>query len=110
MGLANNATTKLNDSLVELRRLFLVENMLDSIKFGLSLWVLTYIGSWFNAMTLVLMSWVGLFTIPKVYLNNKAQIDPVLDKVKAQLSEISGKVTAMIPQAKPAEKPNKQGD
>merc|ERR1719415_235139 len=102
--IANNATNKLNASLLELRRLFLVENMLDSIKFGLSLWVLTYIGSWFNAMTLVLMSWVGLFTIPKVYLNNKAQIDPVLDKVKAQLSEISGKVTAMIPQAKPAEK------
>ena len=64
--LANNATTKMNASLVELRRLFLVENMLDSIKFGLCLWVLTYIGSWFNAMTLVLMTWVGLFTIPKV--------------------------------------------
>lgn len=64
--LANNATTKLNAGLLELRRLFLVENMLDSIKFGLSLWVLTYIGSWFNAMTLVLMSWVGLFTVPKV--------------------------------------------
>ena len=40
--------------------------MLDSIKFGLSLWLLTYIGSWFNAMTLVILSWVGLFTIPKV--------------------------------------------
>jgi hypothetical protein len=37
-------------------------------------------------------------------LNNKAQIDPVLDKVKAQLNEISGKVAAMIPQAKSAEK------
>jgi hypothetical protein len=78
--------------------------MLDSIKFGLSLWVLTYIGSWFNAMTLILLSWVGLFSIPKIYLNNKAQIDPVLDKVKAQLNEISGKVAAMIPQAKSAEK------
>lgn len=103
--IANNATNKLNASLLELRRLFLVENMLDSIKFGLSLWVLTYIGSWFNAMTLILLSWVGLFSIPKIYLNNKTQIDPVLDKVKAQLNEISGKVTAMIPQqAKPAEK------
>merc|ERR1739844_91799 len=102
--IANNASTKLNCTLLELRRLFLVENMLDSIKFGLSLWVLTYIGSWFNAMTLILLSWVGLFSIPKVYLNNKAQIDPVLDKVKAQMNEISGKVTAMIPQAKPAEK------
>merc|ERR1712152_8192 len=101
---ANKATDKLNCAILELRRLFLVENMMDSIKFGLSLWVLTYIGSWFNAMTLILLSWVGLFSIPKVYLNNKTQIDPVLDKVKAQLNEISGKVAAMIPQAKPAEK------
>merc|ERR1711974_559713 len=102
--IANNASSKLNATLLELRRLFLLENMLDSIKFGLSLWVLTYIGSWFNAMTLVLMSWVGLFTIPKVYIMNKAQIDPVLDKVKAQFDVVSGKVFAMIPKAKPAEK------
>ena len=40
----------------------------------------------------------------QVYILNKAQIDPVLDKVKAQFDEISGKVFAMIPQAKPAEK------
>merc|ERR1712218_219693 len=101
--IANRATTKLNSAILELRRLFLVENMMDSIKFGLSLWVLTYIGSWFNAMTLIIMSWVGLFTIPKVYINNKTQIDPVLDKIKAQLNEVSGKVFAMIPQAKPAD-------
>ena len=42
--IANKATSKLNSGIVELRRLFLVENMMDSIKFGLSLWVLTYIG------------------------------------------------------------------
>jgi hypothetical protein len=42
--MANKATTKLNSAILELRRLFLVETMMDSIKFGLSLWVLTYIG------------------------------------------------------------------
>ena len=42
--IANKATNKLNSAILELRRLFLVENMMDSIKFGLSLWVLTYIG------------------------------------------------------------------
>ena len=42
--IANKATDKLNNAILELRRLFLVENMMDSIKFGLSLWVLTYIG------------------------------------------------------------------
>lgn len=100
--MATKATNKLNSTILELRRLFLVENMMDSIKFGLSLWVLTYIGSWFNAMTLIMISWVGLFSIPKLYLNNKAQIDPVLDQVKAKVDEVSGKVFAMIPQGKAA--------
>merc|ERR1712150_291785 len=100
--LANNASTKLNATLLELKRLFLVENMLDSIKFGLSLWVLTYIGSWFNAMTLIIMSWIALFTIPKIYVNNKAQIDPVLDQVKAKIDGVSEKVFAMIPKGKAA--------
>merc|ERR1712121_432319 len=51
---ASRGTDKVNCAIKELRRLFMVENMLDSIKFGLSLWVLTYIGSWFNAMTLLI--------------------------------------------------------
>ncbi len=34
---------------------FAVENMVDTIKFGLSLWCLTYIGSWFNATTLIIL-------------------------------------------------------
>merc|ERR1712099_208724 len=107
--LANNASTKLNCTLIELRRLFLVENMLDSIKFGLSLWVLTYIGSWFNAMTLLILGWVGLFSVPKIYVNNKAQIDPVLDQVKAKLNEVSDKVTALMPaKAAAAPEPKKE--
>ena len=48
----------------------------------------------------------------QVYTLNKGQIDPVLDKVKPHFdeisgklsSEISGKVFAMFPQAKAAEK------
>ena len=44
-----------------------------------------------------------LFYLFQIYLNNKTQIDPVLDKVKAQFDEIWGKVGAMIPQAKAVE-------
>jgi len=105
---AGKATDKLNCAIKELRRLFMVENMLDSIKFGLSLWVMTYIGSWFNAMTIFIMAWVALFTIPKVYVNNKAQIDPVLDQIKAKCNEVSDKVTAMIPQGAAAKEVKKE--
>jgi len=87
----------LNNFTSELRRLFLVENMVDTIKFGLSLWLLTYLGSWFNFLTLIILGWLGLFTVPKLYINNQAQADEVIGKVMAQVEEIKGKVVALIP-------------
>jgi len=87
----------INNGLAELRRLFLVESMVDTIKFGLSLWLLTYIGAWFNALTLVILAWVGLFTLPKVYVNNQAQVDEVVGKVMTQVEEVKAKVVALIP-------------
>jgi hypothetical protein len=101
--LSNGLADKLNCCLPELRRLFLVDNMVDTIKFGLSLWCLTYIGSWFNAMTLVILAWVTAFTVPKIYQNNQAAIDEVLGKVKVQLDVVKSKVMAVMPaQMKPA--------
>jgi hypothetical protein len=99
---AKNASGKLNCAIGELRRLFLIDNMVESVKFGLALWFLTYVGSCFNAMTLVILAWVGLFTVPKIYLNNQKTLDPILQKVKVQLDEIKSKVGAFIPSGKAA--------
>lgn len=44
-----------NAAVAELRRLFLVEDFLDTAKFGVLLWVLTYLGSWFNGITLAVI-------------------------------------------------------
>ena len=32
------------------------------MKFGLCLYVLTYVGAWFNALTLVILAWIGVFS------------------------------------------------
>ena len=64
--MAISSSDRLNYAILELRRLFFIDDMFDSVKLGLSLWFLTYVGSWFNAMTLLILSWVGLFTLPKV--------------------------------------------
>ena len=70
--IANCVAGKINGVITELRRFFLIDNMVDSVKFGLALWLLTYIGSWFNAMTLLILGWVGLFSVPKVrYISKK---------------------------------------
>lgn len=86
-----------NPAVMELRRLFLLENWFDTIKFVLCLWGLTYIGSWFNMMTLLILSWVGLFTLPLVYKNNQAAVDEVVNTVNSQMNDIKEKVMAVIP-------------
>lgn len=47
--------THINAYVAELRRLFLVEDLVDSLKFALLLWLLTYIGAIFNGMTVVIL-------------------------------------------------------
>lgn len=53
--LSEIAVSHINAAAIELRRLFFVEDLVDSIKFGVLLWCLTYLGSWFNGMTLVII-------------------------------------------------------
>lgn len=52
---ADVAVAHINAAVSELRRLFLVEDLVDSLKFGVLLWCLTYVGSWFNGMTLIII-------------------------------------------------------
>ncbi|CAB3376405.1 Hypothetical predicted protein [Cloeon dipterum] len=97
---ASVAVSHINCTVTELRRLFLVEDLVDSIKFGVLLWVLTYVGAWFNGMTLIILGFIGAFTLPKVYENNQAQIDQYLDIARSKMAEVSNKVKAAIPLGK----------
>jgi len=101
---AKQMAEKINLGLAELRRLLLVENMVDTVKFGLSLWFLTYIGAWFNAMTLIILAWLAAFSLPKVYLMNQAKADEILGKVMVQVEEIKSKVMAVVPVKAPVKK------
>lgn len=49
------AVSHANAAICELRRLFLVEDLVDSIKFGVLLYCLTYVGALFNGMTLIIL-------------------------------------------------------
>uniref|UniRef100_A0A3B3Q5U2 Reticulon n=1 Tax=Paramormyrops kingsleyae TaxID=1676925 RepID=A0A3B3Q5U2_9TELE len=52
---AETAQHYLNSSLKELRRLFLVQDLVDSLKFAVLMWLLTYVGALFNGLTLLIM-------------------------------------------------------
>lgn len=99
-----NICKHINCTVRELRRLFLIEDLVDSMKFALLLWVLTYIGSWFNGMTLIIMGLVAIFTLPKVYETYKVQIDNYVSMACDQVCKVKTQVVAKLPFLKKKEK------
>jgi len=88
---------QLNATISYLQRVFLVEDFIDSCKFACYLWVLTYIGAWLNGLTIIILMVIALFSLPKGYEQNKAQVDEYLGLASTQFNQIIQKVKAVIP-------------
>uniref|UniRef100_A0A8C3T726 Reticulon n=1 Tax=Chelydra serpentina TaxID=8475 RepID=A0A8C3T726_CHESE len=71
-----------------LRRLFLVEDLVDSIKFAFLFYILTYVGAVFNGLTLLILGVISAFTFPLLYRQHQAQIDQYVGLVRNQLSNL----------------------
>ncbi|XP_030414353.1 reticulon-1 isoform X2 [Gopherus evgoodei] len=89
-----------NSTVRELRRLFLVQDLVDSLKFAVLMWLLTYVGALFNGLTLMIMAVVSMFTLPVVYDKYQAQIDQYLGLVRTHINTVMAKIQAKIPGAK----------
>ncbi|KAJ8387315.1 hypothetical protein AAFF_G00158110 [Aldrovandia affinis] len=95
------ALERLNVAVKELRRLFLVDDLVDSLKFAVGMWVLTYVGALFNGLTILILGLIGLFSCPVIYEKNQAQIDHYVALVNKQFKDVVGKVQAKVPGLKP---------
>jgi hypothetical protein len=80
-----------------LRHLFLVENLFDSVKFGLMLYTLTYVGAWFSGYTLIVMFVLAVFTVPKVYEMNQEPIDKYIGIAREHLEKVQHTVEDKLP-------------
>ncbi|XP_075263014.1 reticulon-1-A-like isoform X2 [Convolutriloba macropyga] len=70
-----------NRFVIRARAIILIENVLDSAKFGVMMWLLTYIGACFNALSLVMLTWVGFFTVPVLYEKNQHFVDSMVGQI-----------------------------
>uniref|UniRef100_A0A8C7RCG2 Reticulon n=1 Tax=Oncorhynchus mykiss TaxID=8022 RepID=A0A8C7RCG2_ONCMY len=86
---ADKALLYANTCMKELRRLFLVQDLIDSLKFAVLMWLLTYVGALFNGLTLCFSS-----------LHPQAQIDQYVGLIRTQVNSVVGKIQAKIPGAK----------
>ncbi|KAJ7304263.1 hypothetical protein JRQ81_011804 [Phrynocephalus forsythii] len=83
-----------------LQRLFLVYDMVESIKFAFFFYILTYVGAVFNGLTLLILGVISAFTFPLLYRQHQAQIDQYVGLVRNQLSNLRAKMLAKLPTAK----------
>ncbi|XP_063157432.1 reticulon-4 isoform X1 [Candoia aspera] len=87
----------LNSTVKELRRLFLVDDLVDSLKFAVLMWVFTYVGALFNGLTLLILALISLFSIPVIYEKHQAQIDHYVEFVNKNVKDAVAKAQAKIP-------------
>ncbi|XP_077138807.1 reticulon-4 isoform X7 [Ranitomeya variabilis] len=93
----NIALSHINSSIKELRRLFLVEDLVDSLKFAVLMWVFTYIGALFNGLTLLILALISLFSIPVIYERHQTQIDHYLALINKNVKNVSELILSKIP-------------
>nr|XP_028580932.1 reticulon-4 isoform X3 [Podarcis muralis] len=86
-----------NNTVKELRRLFLVDDLVDSLKFAVLMWVFTYVGALFNGLTLLILALISLFSIPIIYEKHQVQIDHYLGLVNKNVKDAMTKIQAKIP-------------
>ncbi|KAM9187450.1 reticulon-4 isoform 1-T1 [Dugong dugon] len=94
---SDSALSHVNCTIKELRRLFLVDDLVDSLKFAVLMWVFTYVGALFNGLTLLILALISLFSVPVIYERHQAQIDHYLGLVNKSVKDVVAKIQAKIP-------------
>merc|ERR1711936_449887 len=90
--LTNNFVNKLNALLKKLKSVFLVDDFVESLKFGVAMYMLTYVGRIINGLTILILIWVSIFSAPRIYRDNQAKIGEAVGPIKVKIEELMTKV------------------
>ncbi|KAM6895008.1 reticulon-3 isoform X3 [Anarhichas minor] len=95
----DSSLTHINRALKQMSRLFLVEDLVDSLKLAVVMWLFTYVGAVFNGITILILADILLFAVPPVYEKNKSQIDQYIDVIRTQVNTTMAKLQEKLPGA-----------
>ncbi|XP_069064137.1 reticulon-3-like [Pleurodeles waltl] len=93
----NTSLVYVNKALKKIIRLFLVEDLVDSLKMAVLMWLMTYVGAVFNGITLLILGLLLAFTVPVIYEKYQTQIDHYVSIIRDQSKAIIAKVHAKLP-------------
>uniref|UniRef100_A0A3Q3DC48 Reticulon n=1 Tax=Hippocampus comes TaxID=109280 RepID=A0A3Q3DC48_HIPCM len=85
----------INRALKQMSRLFLVEDLVDSLKLAVVMWLLTYVGAVFNGITILILG----KTHDGGALKCATQIDHYVDLARTQINTTIAKLQEKLPGA-----------
>uniref|UniRef100_A0AAF5DDD7 Reticulon-like protein n=1 Tax=Strongyloides stercoralis TaxID=6248 RepID=A0AAF5DDD7_STRER len=88
---------QIQGGIAKLQKLFLIENICESVKFVGICWALTYIGGWFSLLGLSFIILIGAFTLPKFYEVYQEPIDAYLKIAKEKIHEVTKQIEEKVP-------------
>jgi len=91
------ARVQINSIIKQAQHLFLINDFIDSLKFGVLLWLVSYFACWFSLLTLVTIPIVSVFTLPIVYEQYQNEINHGVDIGKSKVLEIYDLVDSKVP-------------
>ena len=89
-----------NNLALKTKSLILFENYIDTLKFIILLYIITFIGAVFNTLTLLVLSWVGAFLFPTIYDQNQDQFDAMAAQFVVKYQGIDAKINSLLPAPK----------
>ncbi|TNN54834.1 Reticulon-2 [Liparis tanakae] len=92
-----------------LKGLFFVTNLLESIKFLVLMYLVTYLGELCNGLTLLIISVIALFSLPLFYRQRQDQVDIYFAKILAQIENVKDTFQRLTQGGGPASDPTPGG-
>merc|ERR1712038_575916 len=84
----------------KIKSLILFENYIDTLKFMVLLYIITFVGAVFNTLTLLILSWVGTFLFPTIYDQNQEKFDEMAAQLVEKYQGIDAKINSFLPAPK----------
>ncbi|XP_049896315.1 reticulon-2b [Epinephelus moara] len=92
-------------AVTELKRLLFIESVIDSIKFVLLLYLLTYVGVETSGLTLIIAAVIAVFSLPMLYKKQQVRIRRVVRAVKAFIKKIKNLFVSLYEKVRPPPAP-----
>merc|ERR1711981_5677 len=96
----SSAAENVNNLATKTKSLILFENYIDTLKFAILLYIITFIGAVFNTLSLVILAWLGAFLFPTIYDQNQVKFDDMAAQLVEKYNGIDAKINSLLPASK----------